>query len=98
MPSITLAVTTPVIQQVNQGNQYQQLAIRSASSDLRVLLDTANAQNKVIIPVCGIFALAVGDNHAVWGVHQELGIQADDFSNLYSLLALRPDVSVTFNW
>ena len=99
MPSITLAVTTPVIRQVNQGNEYQkQLAIRDASPDLRALVDTANAENKVSVAVCGVFELAVGDTSAIWGVHQDLGVQADDFSNLYSLLAHRPDVSVKFRW
>ena len=99
MPSITLAVTTPVIQQVNGGNEYQkQLAIRDASTDLRVLIDTANAENRVSVTVCGVFELVVGDTDAIWGVHQDLGVQADDFSNLYSLLARRPDVSVKFRW
>jgi len=99
MPSITLAVTMPVIWQVNEDNEYQrQLAIRDASSDLRALIDTAHAGNKVSIAVCGVFELAVGDTGAIWGVHQDLGSQADDFSNLHSLLARRPDVSVKFRW
>jgi hypothetical protein len=99
MAFITLAVTTPVIQQVNGGHEYQrQLAIRGASADLRSLIDKANAQNRVSIAICRAFELVVGDVGAIWGAHQSVGIQADDFLNLYSLLARRPDTSVTFQW
>ena len=99
MPSITLAVTTAVINQVNEGNEYQrQLAIRGASPDLRALIRTASAQNRVPVAVCGVFELAVGDTDAIWEVHQAPGFQCGDFSNLYSLLARRPEVSVTFQW
>ena len=99
MPFITLAVTVPVIQQVNQGHDFQmQLAIRDASTDLSDLIRTANAENKVTVLVCGVFMLFVGDTGAIWRSHQNPGSQTDDFDNLYSLLARRPDVSVTFRW
>jgi hypothetical protein len=99
MPSITLAVTTPVIRQINEGNEYQkQLAIRDVSPDMRALVGKANAKNKVVVAVCGIFELSVGDNGAIWGTHQAPGAQLNDFTNFYSLLARRPDVSVKFQW
>lgn len=58
MPFITLAVTSNVVQQVDQGNDFQkQLAIRDASPGLAALIKTANAQNKVPVAVCGVFKL-----------------------------------------
>jgi hypothetical protein len=99
MPHITLAVTHPVIQQVQAGNDYQrQLAVQGASPDLRALIDTASANNRVLVAVCGEFSLTVGDTGAIWGRHQAAGHQADDFADLYALLARRPNVPVTFRW
>jgi hypothetical protein len=99
MPHITLAVTQPVIQQVQAGNDYQrQLAVQGASPDLIELLNTASADNQVLVAVCGVFSLSVGDTRAIWGSHQAAGHQADDFANLYALLARRPNVPVTFRW
>jgi DNA-binding PucR family transcriptional regulator len=99
MPYITLSVTTRVIQQVNSGNQFQrQLAIQGASPELRTLIDDATGKNRVAISVCGIFKLLIGDTGAIWAAHQDDGIQADDFSDLYSLLSRRPDVPVKFQW
>jgi hypothetical protein len=99
MPHITLAVTDRVIQQVDAGHDYQrQLAVQGASPDLRALIDTASANNQVPVAVCGVFALSVGDTGAIWESHQAAGHQADDFADLYALLARRPNVPVTFRW
>jgi hypothetical protein len=99
MPYITLSVTTPVIQQVEGGNHFQrQLAIRDASPELLALIRQTTAQNRITVPICGVFKLSVGDIGAIWASHQNAGIQADGFFNLYSLLSRRPDVSVKFEW
>lgn len=99
MPSITLAVTTSVIQFVaKEGESQRQLAIQNASSDLREALNKASASNEISVAVCGVFTLAVRDTYAIWGVHQAPGVQANDFSNIYSLLERRPDVEVRFLW
>lgn len=97
MPQITLRVTGPVIQQVQDGRPFQrQLAIQDASPDLGVLIGAASSVNRVRIAICGVFELSIGDTSAIWGSHQAAGLQADDFSNLYELLARRPNVPVTF--
>jgi len=99
MPHITLAVTPPVLQQVAAGHAYQrQLAIQGASPDLQPLIDTATRHHRVQLAICGVFALTVGDNGAIWGTHQNPGTQTDDFDNLYALLARRPGLPVTFTW
>lgn len=99
MPHITLAVTHRVAQQVQANNLFQrQLAVRDASPDLLALIGTASGANHVQIAICGVFELLVGDRGAIWGTHQAAGHQVDDFADLYSLLARRPDVPVTFRW
>lgn len=99
MPHIILTVTNGVIQQVESGHPYQrQLAVQGASQDLRSLIDTASSANRLPIAICGVFELSIGDTGAIWGSHQAEGHQADDFSNLYALLARRPNVPVTFRW
>ena len=99
MSHITLAVTDRVIQQVGAGHDYQrQLAVQDASPDLRALIATASAHNRVPVAVCGVFALSIGDTGAIWGSHQAAGHQSDDFADLYALLARRPNVPVTFKW
>ena len=99
MPNITLAVTHPVIQQVQAGSHFQQqLAIQGASPELRALIDTARGANRVLVAICDVFELSVGDTGAIWASHQAAGDQADDFADLYSLLARRPNVPVTFRW
>ena len=101
MSFITLKVTAGVIQEVNRGHEYEkQIAIQpnsnSTSSDLRDRILTATAQNKIIVAICGVFSLAVGDTGAIWKKHQSGDNQVGDFSDLYSLLARRPDVEVKF--
>ena len=99
MPHITLAVTGPVIQQVQAGQEFQrQLAVQGASPDLMALLNTATRDNQVPIAISGEFELSIGDTRAIWVSHQAAGHQADDFANLYDLLARRPNVPVTFRW
>lgn len=99
MSHITLTVTDRVIQQVQAGHGFQrQLAVQGASPDLRALIDTATGDNRVLVAVGGEFELSVGDTGAIWGSHQAQGHQADDFADLYALLARRPNVPVTFRW
>lgn len=99
MPHITLAVTEPVRQQVVAGNDYQrQLAVQGASADVRAVIDAASAANQVQVAVAGMIVLTVGDTGAIWGVHQQPGLQADDFTSLFDLLVRRPGVPITFTW
>jgi hypothetical protein len=99
MPHITLSVTDRVIRQVQVGHDFQrQLAIQGASPGLRALIETASGGNRVSIAVCGVFELSIGDTGAIWGSHQAAGHQADDFADLYRLLARRPNVPVRFTW
>lgn len=99
MPFISLAVTERVIRQIEKGNEYQrQLAIKDASPDLRDILDTANASNKISVAICGVVELIVGDTNAIWEAHQENKLQAEDFSDLFSLLSRRKDEPIKFIW
>lgn len=99
MPHIRLCVTPNVLAQVNGGRSFQrQLAIRGASAELAALIATANRANRVAVDVNAQFTLSVGDNAAIWGVHQAPGLQAADFDDLYSLLSRRPGVDVSFTW
>lgn len=66
MSFITLSVTSPVIEQVNKGNEYQkQLAIRDASPDLKSLITAASSKNKIEVKVSNVFVFAVGDTGAI---------------------------------
>lgn len=97
--SITLAVAEGVKREVNAGRTYQrQIAIRGGSPELLAVIRKASARNRVAVAVNGVFQLSVGDNGAIWEKHQEPGRQAEDFTNLYNLLARRPEQPVTFSW
>lgn len=97
--SITLAVAEGVTREVNAGRTYQrQIAIRGGSPELLAVIRKASARNRVAVAVNGVFQLSVGDNGAIWEKHQEPGRQAEDFTNLYNLLARRPEQPVTFSW
>ncbi|MGA3324033.1 MAG: hypothetical protein ABSF45_06135 [Terriglobia bacterium] len=99
MAYITLAVTRPVIQEVNAGKSYQrQIAIQDASPELRAVIDSATAGNQVTVVVNDEFELSVGDTGAIWGAHQRPGLQIEDFTSLFDLLARRPDRPVKFEW
>jgi hypothetical protein len=87
MAYITLAVTNPVLRQVNAGHPGQrQIAIRDASPELLGVIRAATAKNQAPIAVNGVFELSVGDTGAIWGNHQAAGLQAKDFASLYDLL------------
>lgn len=97
MPSITLAVAQGVITQVKKTDPSQkQIAIRRHSPDLHI--GSASLQNMLLVKIGGVIELMVGDNGAIWAVHQLSGVQADDFNDLYSLLERRPDDEITFQW
>ena len=97
MSYIVLAVTSRVLQQVTTGNVFQrQLAIRERSAELSRIND-ATAQNQKPVKLNGAFVLSVGDTGAIWEVHQAAGTQADDFADLFNLLARRPGVAVRFD-
>jgi hypothetical protein len=104
MKYITLTVTDAVIRQVNRagmgrGDRNQrQIAIQGASPDLLALIRSAREDRRVVIPVSGEFSLTIGDNGAIWAGHQSEGLQAEDFTSLYNLLARRPDQPVRFSW
>ena len=99
MPYITLAVTTPVIREVNAGRSYQrQIAIQDASPEVLAVINAATAENQVLVAVNGVFELSVGDTGAIWGTHQRAPLQAEDFTSLYDLLARRPETPVRFTW
>ena len=98
MPHMTLAVTTPVINQVRlQGSSQRQIAVQDASPELLELISRATAANRITFPLNGEFDLVVGDTRAIWGVHQT-GIGAEDFSSIYELLARRAGNNVRFTW
>ena len=98
MSFVTLSVTSAVLDQLNAGNQFQkQIAVRGASPEIVGAMIGANADNQIQININGSFALNVGDRNAIWAVHQT-GIQSEDFADIFSLLARRPDRDVTFTW
>jgi len=98
MKHITLAVTSPVIRQVNAtGPNQRQIGIRDASPELLVDLRAVRANSHISMPVNGVFELSVGDTSAIWAGHQS-GRRAEDFTNLHNLLAQRPDRPVKFMW
>lgn len=99
MPTIILAVTQDVIDQITAGSDFQrQIAVRNASPDIRALLNQANRTNRIPIAICGAFNLFAGDTDAFWNAHQPPGIHAEDFADLFALLARRAGTSVTFSW
>jgi hypothetical protein len=99
MHHITLAVSQRVLDQVYAGDFFQrQLAIRDASPEIAAQVGQASSKNRVEVAVCGVFVLSVGDTSAIWGTHQSEGTQFQDFDDLFSLLARRPDMPVTFRW
>ena len=105
MEHITLCVTEAVIQQVNNagadkqaGQNQRQIAIRGVSPDLFEAFRAATKHNLVLVTVSGEFELSVGDPYAIWATHQTEGMQAEDFTGLYDLLARRPGRSVRFAW
>jgi len=99
MAHITLAVTKRALKQVADGHSTQrQIAIQDASPELLAVLDTASADNRVVVPINGVFALSIGDTRAIWSTHQNAGLQLDDFTSLYDLLARRPDKPIIFAW
>jgi hypothetical protein len=99
MAYITLNVTTRVIQQVAATNSGQrQIAIQTASPQLLRTIGASSANHRVVIAVNGVFELTFGGPGAIWGNHQLAGLQAEDFTSLYDLLARRPDRPVRFAW
>jgi len=99
MTHITLAVTEAVLEQAKDGNASQrQIAIQGASTELHARIDAARAKSQVVVAVNGVFELSVGDTSAIWGVHQTAGLQTEDFTSLYDLLARRPGRPVKFAW
>ncbi len=95
MAYFTLAVTSAVIEQVKAaGSTQRQIAIRDASPELLAAIRDASKTTRV--PV--VFDLSVGDTTAIWGRQQREGVQAEDFTSLYDLLARRPDRPVKFEW
>lgn len=99
MKFITLTVTARVIGQVAATNSGQrQIAIQDASPDLLAQIRGASLSKRVLVPINGLFELSVGDTGAIWGNHQLVGHQAEDFASLYDLLARRPNRPVRFTW
>jgi hypothetical protein len=98
MPEIRLCVTLNVLNQLNNGNNFQrQLAIRRASDDIDTLIRTASAENRIQVDLLDVFTLVIGDTSAIWASHQQ-GQMLQDFNDLFSLLSRRPDTDVTFIW
>ena len=96
MPYIALTVTQKVIEQVNRGEGDQrQIAVKDASPELLQEIRTATKNNRIRIRINGEFELLVRDTGAIWFSHQS-GLQAEDFTSFYDLLARRPDRSVPF--
>lgn len=97
MKHITLCVTEAVVQHVNNvgvnkqaGQNQRQITIQDGSPDLLDTFRVARKDNQVLVPVSGVFELSVGDTSAIWATHQTEGLQAEDFTSLYDLLARRP--------
>jgi hypothetical protein len=96
---VTLAVTEPVLKQVQAGNDFQrQIAIKDASPHLLTALDKANSRSPAPIVVGGALMLMAHDTRAIWLSHQSPGIQADDFNALFALLSRRPGRAIRFAW
>jgi hypothetical protein len=98
MAYITLAVTANVIAQVDRaGESQRQIAIQDASPELARQIQAATAANRIQVAILSAFELTVGDTSAIWYSHQ-VGIQPDDFTSLYEILARRPDKQIRFTW
>lgn len=96
---LTLAVTKNVLREVQAGRQHQrQIAIRGGSPALLAVLDEASDRKRIAVALNGVFQLLIGDTRAIWEAQQSEALQAEDFKNLYELLARRPEQPVTFSW
>src|SRR5947209_5550523 len=96
---VTLAVTEPVLKQVQAGHDYErQTAIKDASPHILANLDKANSGNPGLIIVGGTLMLMAHDTRAIWLSHQGPGIQTDDFNALFALLSRRPGKAIRFGW
>jgi hypothetical protein len=99
IPHITLYVTEKIRNYADKtGTNSRQIAFRDPSPDLHLANPPATSGEQVLLAVNGVFKLSVGDTYAIWATHQSAGIQAEDFTSLYDLLARRPECQVRFEW
>lgn len=96
MNTISLAVTKKVASYLadNPDIRERQIAIKDASTDIRMALDTATKDNRVSMLLGVRINLVVGDTHAIWRSHNT-DCQAE-YDCLFDLLALRPDDPMLF--
>jgi hypothetical protein len=95
MPEISLVVSQNVIEHVKTTDRNEkQIALRSATPDIRDALGQAKKDNRVNLRLGGCVTFSVGDPAAIHHSHNQSHIE--DFDSLYDLLARRPDVEMRF--
>lgn len=92
METITLKVTSGVLNHANNSKQWNQTQIAIVKPKFK-----ANAASPVNISIGGVINLVVGDTHAIWHSHNnDSELQKKNFERLFALLANNPDKEVEF--
>lgn len=95
MNAISLSVTQKTAAYLaDQPAAGRQFAIKDASPDIRATLDKAGKMAPVTIRIGHCLTSVVGDTHAIWRSHNLDCLT--EFDALFDLLALHPDVPMTF--
>lgn len=94
MLTIRLLVTQNVLDVVNQGRDEQrQIAVRRPSLEIRGEIAEATAAARFHLRLGEAITLVIGDNSAIWRVHQP---DPEDFDSLFELLSRRPGHEMEF--
>jgi len=92
---ISLVVTQAVLDHISGGNESQrQIALRSASAEIKSIVSQLNARNRKTIVLGGYVRLVVGDTGAIWLAHNSHYV--DDFISLFTILSRRPGEEMRF--
>jgi len=94
METIYLKVTSKVIEQIKKAENQEQIAIRSPSASLTGKIAQANKTNLLSIRLANAFSLQLGDNGAIWRVHNKENKK--EFDSLFRFLAEQPDQELEF--
>ncbi len=94
METVYLKVASNVIEQIKRAPNQEQIAIRSSSASLTGKIAHANRNNLLPIRLANAFTLQLGDNGAIWRVHNKANEK--EFDNLFRFLAEKPDQELEF--